>query len=74
MQSPVLFVPHVPSFYKLPLSFQMSFLGEQNVCVPFCVHDPFMFPCFHDGVPMLVVVSVVHSFVPLCHFLCRYSK
>lgn len=44
--------------------------NEQNVYVPPCDHDPFMFLCFHDGVPMLVMVSVVHTFAPLCHFLC----
>lgn len=42
----------------------------QNVCVPLCGHDLFMFPCFYDGVPMFVVIGVVHVFAPLSHFLC----
>lgn len=48
----------------------MSSPSEQNVYVPPCGHDPFMFLCFHDGVPMPVMASVVHTFAPLFHFLC----
>lgn len=37
---------------------------------PFVVVIHSCFLVFHDGVPMLVMASVVHSFVPFCHFLC----
>jgi len=59
-----------PSLCEPPPSFWTLSPSEQNVYVPPCVCGPFMFPCFHDGVPMLVMVSVVHTFAPLCHFLC----
>jgi hypothetical protein len=33
-----------------------------------------MFPCFYDGVPIFVVVGVVHVFDALCHFLCASTQ
>ncbi len=69
MQLPVLFV-----FCAIALraaTFFSSVVSRwASVFIPPCGRDLFMFPCFWDGVPMFCSGYIVHTFPPLCHFLC----